>query len=265
MISRAVLVAALLLAGADDTIVKVIPLQHRTADDIVPLVLPLAGPDGTVSGLGTRLVVRARPAALAQIEESLKALDTPARMLWITVRQGLARSGSSRSAEASGSVTIRGGIVETRTSRTVVTGSLGRQSTSDSGTDVQRLQVLEGGRAFIRTGEAVPQPGVVVSGNPPVIVAGTTYTEASVGFYVVPRVAGDQVTLEIETAGDRPNDRGGIDVQRLQTTVSGRLGDWIELGAVVRDRASRTSEPLGVAQQQSVEERSVQVKVEEVR
>ena len=42
---------------------------------------------------------------------------------------------------------------------------------------------------------------------------------------------GDQVTLEIspfdDTAGRLP---GSVNVQRLVTTVSGRLGEWIALG-----------------------------------
>jgi hypothetical protein len=272
---------AFALAGgpalADDPVVKVMPLKHRTADDLIPVLLPLAGPDGSVTGLDTRLVVRARPAALARIEEAVRALDTPPRQLWITVRQGLARGATSRSAEASGRVGIGecttvvrpgsgpGGTttIEARRGRTVVTGSLGQQTTTDSGSDEQRLLVIEGGRAFIRTGESVPQPGVLVTGDPPLAVPGTVYAEAIAGFYVRPRLAGDVVTLEIEVAGDRPAGAGGVDTQRVRSTISGRLGDWIDLAGVLREATSLTAEPLGLQEDRVSERRSVQVRVDE--
>src|SRR5574341_2153174 len=77
----------------------------------------------------------------------------------------------------------------------------------------QRIQVLEGGHAFIATGQS--QPGVM---------GGTTYfRETASGFEVVPRLTGSGVVLEI--SAQRPT-------QGLVTSVTARLGEWVELGTI---------------------------------
>jgi hypothetical protein len=55
------------------------------------------------------------------------------------------------------------------------------------------------------------------------------------GFHVTPRVSGETVTLDvvsqraIPTGGLGP---GAAEVSKLSTTLTGRLGEWIELGGV---------------------------------
>jgi hypothetical protein len=59
--------------------------------------------------------------------------------------------------------------------------------------------------------------------------------DISSGFYATPRVSGDTVFLDISTQRAAPNagvGRGGADVSRLSSTVSGRLGEWIEIGGI---------------------------------
>lgn len=262
MLVLAFVLVAVGAARADDTVVEVIPLKNRSAEDVVPALQALAGPDGVVTAMGTRLVVRASPAALAQIKRVIEELDTPPRSLWITVEQSMDRAASARGAE----VEVRHGTsVERRTSRTVVTGSFATGRSEESGADVQRLRVLEGSRAFIRTGRAVPvaQAQVVPFDGSVAVVQGTAYQEADSGFYVVPRVSGDHVTLEISTRGDRLDEDGAIDVQRIETTVSGRLGEWMSLGGVGRRQDGRDSGILAGSGQQATESRTLRLKVEE--
>jgi hypothetical protein len=81
----------------------------------------------------------------------------------------------------------------------------------------------------------------------------------------VPRLSGDIVTLEILTSADRIDDSGRMAVQRLQTAVTGRLGEWILIGGIDK---TETATARGVAssdQAAASERRSVRVKVEEVR
>jgi hypothetical protein len=73
--------------------------------------------------------------------------------------------------------------------------------------------------------------------------------------------------LEISTAADtlqsgRP---GAVGVQRVQTVVTGRLGEWIELGAVDQQSAQRESEILGRSREVRRDQRRVLVKVDEIR
>lgn len=258
----AVLLAA--LAVADDTVVEILAVRNRPADDLVAVLAPLAGPDGSVTAAGSKLVVRARPEALAQVRRALTELDVAPRSLWISVRQG--RESTTTGSAVAGGVTVtrrddgRGGHTETRT---VVHGNAG-QST-ESGADSHSLRALEGRPAFIRIGREVPvAQAQVVPGNPPTVVEGTGYVSVDSGFWVVPRLSGDQVTLDILVAGDRI-DGAGIERQRVDSSVSGRLGDWIALGDVTRRRTAGERNPLGVTREASDESRTVYVKVEEVR
>lgn len=261
MAIRHAVLALLLTLGAswaDETVVEVIAVRNRPAESLVPVLLPLAGPDGVVTASGDRLIVRATPAALAAIQRVIRDLDVAPRALLITVQQRSERTASSATAQVSGT---RGG------SRTVATGVFAGGTSQGSGNDTQRLRILEGTRAFIRIGRAVPltQTQVVPSAGGAAVVQGTTYQEADTGFFVVARVSGEEVTLEISTTDDTIDDRGAMDVQRIRTTVSGRLGDWLTLGGLSRSRSERDSGVLSRGDARSAEERTVSLKVEEVR
>jgi type II secretory pathway component GspD/PulD (secretin) len=265
---------------ADDTVVKVIPLQSRAAADLVAVLAPMAGPDGSVTALDTRLVVKATPAALARIEEALRALDTPARSLLITVSMGRSAVASGRGAAVGGQVggggttvtvspSAQGGgtTVTTRTNRTVVTGAFGSQSASEAGDDTQQIRVLDGYPAFISRGRSVPinTVGVVPTPSGPALASGTTFAESGSGFYVRPRLAGDLVTLELWIENTRGDDRGTVAGSRAQTTVSSRLGDWVEVGEALREAQSRAKALLGGYQADASVESNIRVRVEEVR
>ena len=59
----------------------------------------------------------------------------------------------------------------------------------------------------------------------------TQLQDVSGGFYVVPRLQGDSVTLEILQYDDQVG-RGRVTTQRTGTVVRGRLGEWLALGGI---------------------------------
>ncbi len=244
-------------ARADETVLKVIPLRNRPAADLIPVLAPIAGPEGSVTGLDTRLVVRATPQALARIEALLTTLDTPPRSLVISVRQGVATTTAGQSAGV-------GGVVSTQ--RTVVTGAFGASSSTSSDDVTQQIRTLEGHPALIRVGRSEPYTSVGVVGTPsgPVATGGTVYAESGTGFHVVPRLTAGGVTLELwaeNTGGEGPIVVG----QDLRTTVSGALGQWIEVGGAMRQAEVRAREVLGASSRSFSEQRSVRVRVDESR
>jgi type II secretory pathway component HofQ len=82
------LAAALGTATAMAQDLEIIELQHRRAEDVIPIVQPLLDPGGVLSGVDDKLLVRTTPANLAQIREAVAAIDRPQRQLLITVGQG---------------------------------------------------------------------------------------------------------------------------------------------------------------------------------
>jgi len=271
-----VLAAWLLLAlGADETVVEVLTVRNRPASDLVAVLEPLVGPGGSVAALENRLVVKATPSALQQLREVVATLDVAPRALWITVRHASSSTADARGAGAAATVPVGGATVQvspdgasvtstTTRSRTRVTGAFGAASASETGAAVQRLQCLEGRPAFIRVGRAEPLPQAVVVAGPegPAVVSGTAYAEADVGFWVVPRLAGSVVSLELATSRDAFEASGAIGVRRTSGSVSGRLGEWIAVGGSSLQRDAQQRGLASRADASASSDWSVELRVE---
>ncbi len=144
---------------------EIIPLRHRTVEQVLPALQPLLEPGGTLSGSRGQLFLRASPANAAEIKQALAAIDRPARRLEISVRFDDALARERRGVEASGSLGRDG-------ARIGITADDARRAATER-VD-QRLQVLEGSHAFILAGQ-----------------------ELGSGFEVVPVLSGSEVNLEI--------------------------------------------------------------------
>jgi hypothetical protein len=253
--------STLLLAQQE---MEIIPLQHRTVDQVLPTLLPFVEPGGALSGMNNQLILRGSAKNRAQIKQALVAMDTPPRRLIIRVSQNRGGEGQQQAAEASLSVvgTQRGDA--SLNARTVDTRSLRDARTAQS------LQVVDGARAFIQIGQSLPLPlrqtvlgpkGVTMSDS-------VVYRDMGQGFYAVPRLAGDRVTLEISPQSETPNAAGGstlaINTQRLSTTVSGRLGEWIELGGSSQQESGSAHGQWSAGTNELRDRRSVWLQVEEL-
>jgi len=98
----------------------------------------------------------------------------------------------------------------------------------------QKIRTVEGYPAFLYTGQSLKLPSQNAAGD-----YYTVDAEALQGFYVTARLSGERVILTISTRNDhfdksdgQRNDEVVINTQHLSTTVSGRLGEWIDLGGI---------------------------------
>lgn len=272
------------LAGAQTT-VEVVPLKYRKSEQVIPVLQPLLGRDSSVTGFQNQLVIRATPAELAQVKRVLADIDTAPKRLLITVRQDADFDRDRREAELSGSIgndnaritvpgsrSQSGGNVVLRDGDDRLRGRVVDSQRSGSSSTQQSIHVLEGYSAFIRVGESRPVRSrqvvrTVVDGQiVDRVVEGTEYRNADTGFSVVPRVQGTMVTLDIDPQREvfESGRRGTVNTQRVVTTVTGRLGEWMDLGGVDESRSDGQSTLLGRSSSSSSERRGVQVKVEEV-
>lgn len=268
----AVALSWLAVAQAQQTVLEVIELNYRNADQVIPMLKPLLAPGGTISGMQNRIIVRTTPQNLAELRKVLDVVDAMPRKLLISVRQQSTASGTGSEAEVSGSigndrarVTVpgtgsnQGGTVVIRRADDQVRGQISQSQSAASDSSVQTLQVLEGNEAFIQIGQSVPVRSQSAPGSDTV-----QYRDAGTGFYVRPRVSGNQVTLSISTRRDSVADpnTGALNVQRVDTVVSGRLGEWLELGGIAQESVQRDS---GTVYRRSVsgqDDRRVLLKVE---
>lgn len=266
------------LAGrADSTVLEVIPLKHRTLDQVLPVIRPLAGPDGAVTGLNNQLIVRATPADMARIKSILDQIDTAPRRLLITVRQGAAGTSERGGAVLSGKTELGSGAAvalppdrgregaEVRTGAGLQARIYDSRSSREEGV-VQQLQTLEGSPALIQVGQSLPVPErtVMVGGQGATVVEGTRYQDVTRGFYVLPRVNGNMVTLDLMPQNNRPGPGGSIELQQVSTSVSGRLGEWIPVGGISDQGSSTTSGVGRYASRGTANASTIWVRVEEL-
>ena len=244
--------------GAQQSI-EIIELQNRPAAEIIPLIEPLLGPDDVVTGTGFRLIVRVAPATLSQLREVLSAFDAVPRNLTVSVRRGGVETARERE------VRLQGRIGDV----TVGDGSGSRiiyRQTNDRDSGVQTLRVLEGQTAFIHAGESIPvlrHGGIVLPGA--VIGPEIDYRDLERGFLVRPWATPDgRVRIDIQQVDERESRSGGgrIDFQRVDTVLSGGIGEWIRIAGVEHRRDSTERRVLGTRRDQGAGETEIHVRVD---
>lgn len=249
-------VLAPMVAICDDTAIEVLSIRNRPAADLVAPLEAVLGEEATVTAFNGKLIVRAPRRLLPEVRRLVAQLDFRPRSLRITVRQGRDLETRERSAGATIVAGPRGGAVG---------GHVAQGQETDVSHDVHHVRALEGTPAWITLDESVPVPAAVVAptAGGAAIVSGTTYHQVDRGFWVVARVAGEQVTLEIETALDEAHPGGVVETQGVRTSTSGRLGEWISLGGIAQQATARGSGILSIEQSKSSDLRTVEVRVDE--
>lgn len=264
----------LLLLGAGPLLaqqgLEVLPLQHRSVEEVLPVLRPLVEPGGSLSGMNNQLFLRASERNRAEIRKALAAMDVPARRLVIRVATDLSQTEQYRGGRVQGSLgndRVRIGNADTGGSNQVRAQVYDSRSAS-SGGGTQMVQTVDGGRAYIQVGTslAVPMRQVVLGPGGAVVSETVEYRDVGRGFYAEPRVRGDRVSVDISQQSDAPGRRGdaSIQVQRLSTTVSGRLGEWLQLGGTGQEASSRRQGTLSLSTSEVRESRGIWLMVEEL-
>jgi len=219
------------LALADTDRAEVLQIHSRPALDLVEVVRPLLGEHSGVVAYQDKLIVNGSAQEIARVRALLKELDRPARRLIIEVRldgEGSLSRQSLGYGLDSGNVRIGGPPPRSQASLRFEDA---RTRARDTG--LQRIQALEGRAALIRTGQSIPvhqrrQDYGYYRGPK----NETGYRELASGFYALPRIHGDQVTVEIYQRSDRSAGDGRFERQQASSVLRGGLGSWLSLGSI---------------------------------
>lgn len=228
---------------------KIISLQHSFASDLLPAITPMVGLDGTATGMNNQLILRAQPERMREIEALIEKLDAARVNRRITVSNSLQQDSQSSTFDASG--TVRSGNVTISNSRrTQNTGGrliVERNTSSTRQTGNQFINVLDGERAFISSGQIVPftQEWVSITRRYVQIERFTDWREVTTGFAVRPRTIGNQVELEITPRISSMNQQGFIDFNELSTIVSLNIGEWLDIGGTMQNKDEISRKILG--------------------
>lgn len=278
--------ALLLFAAPAWAELEVIALKHRSAEELLPIIRPLLDKNDVVSGMNNQLILRTSPKHLAEIKKLLKSLDVAPRRLMITVMQDVDSDTVKRLTEVSGSVGIgkdarvsvpesgdTGGLsVEAGQGRDKLRARIFSTRSLESDRKTQQLQVVDGNRAFVRSGQSVPVVQREVIQHPrggARIIDSTQYQQVDSGFYVLPRVNGESVTVEIIAQNDALVPDGSATpttrTQQASSIITGHLGEWLVVGGTGQQNGLDDGTVTLRSAARSQERRHVLIRVEEIK
>jgi type II secretory pathway component GspD/PulD (secretin) len=253
-----------------ETEFKIITLQHRFANDLLPIITPMVGAEGTATGMDNQLILRATPERMREIEATVAKLDAARVNRKITVKRDNNIQTQQERTEASGNVKV-GKVTVANNRRTPPNSGrvdIERSNSNSNQNSNQFISVLDGERAFIRVGQIVPftQEWVTITRRYVQIDRTTDWQEISTGFAVRPRTVGDPnnklVELEITPRISKFNSSGHIDFEDLKTTLRVTLGDWVDIGGTMQQNDEVSRKILGIQSVSSQQKSSLVVKVD---
>jgi len=274
------LVLVMLVSSVQAASIATIQLQHRPAEEIIPIVKPMLGADDAISGQGFRIFLRSSPQTLSQVKDMIDVLDIAAKTLQISVFQGNTRGLSTLGLDAniqveSGDAGIDigtdannssdgGGSITYSTNNG--SGSINSTSTRMRLEDnpVHQIRVTEGTEAYIETGEQIPYFSGTRWILPGTVAGGIEYKDVTTGFYVLARIHGDNVTLQVSPfKNSQGNARGGnIKTQYANTTITGRIGEWLLIGGATEQIKRSQSGTASYSSTQSRNNESIWIKTD---
>ena len=192
---------------ADQTILEVIHLKHRTTNEIIPLIDPFLDEQGALSGMQGKLIIRTTPENLREIKQLLNEIDNAPRRLVITVKQDVDSTTARSLLKLSGGIG-KGGTQVKIAGRTSNRGLISKNSLKvralnnqslKRDNNTQRIQMLDGGHALIHIGKSLPIPlrNTINTPQGTRVIESTEFRDATIGFIVAPSVSGNNVTLKV--------------------------------------------------------------------
>ena len=240
---------------------EVVQIKSRPAVSLVDAVRPALGQDGGVSAFHDKLILRGSPQQIANAKAIILELDRPARRLIIEVSQtGQINMDSNRVDYGLSTDNVSVGRVPPGRQAQI---GFQQAQTRARGDGLQRVQALDGQPALIMAGQSVPvyqgYQGIV--GHRVYQGFEVHYRDAERGFFALPRVHGDQVTVEIFQQADRPTADGYFATQRASTVLRGRLGEWLTLGSIGDSQDDRDQRIGTYATTRQSEDRQLSLRV----
>jgi type II secretory pathway component GspD/PulD (secretin) len=265
------------LSPADADEARIIQLKHRPANEVMPLIRPLLGPDDALSGMDFRLIIRTSERNLKEVERVLAQVDVARQRLRITVEQASAGDRATTSQSVTGEARIGDKARVTLPAKPPPQGGLivqkdglqyqaNRRTTAASNANTQTVMTMDGQHAYIRIGQSLPHVRriLALSRRQLVLIQDIELQDVTTGFDVLPRVHGDRVLVEItpRLSSLRNPTIGLADFQELSTTVETRLGEWLDLGEILENRGEVHRAILESASTTSGERRTVRLRIE---
>ncbi len=217
-----------------DNMIEVIPLKNRPASELQQIIAPLLDENDRIIADGNQLILKTERQHLANIQKLIHKLDKPLANLVITVIQSNTLSAHDLNQSANIHINLP--------DKSYLQGHYGNTQTVTDTDSRQIIRTVSGKPAIIKFGKSYPVYNISLwnyGNNQSAYSLDTDWIETTTGFIVIPRLSGNQVTLDIAPWSDRKNNNN-IDTQSASSTVQTKLGQWTELGAINQSEQSQT-------------------------
>ena len=251
------------LTFAAETIIEVIPVYNRPASEIQPLIRPMLESTDRAIADGSNLIVKTTPDRLNDIKKFINSLDTRVANLIITVIQS--RHTTAEELNAAARVKLNIPIDDLSTTSGRITGQYDQTQNQNINESTQTIRTSEGNTAYIKAGSAYPIQNVQIYNSGygyPAVSTSTGFIDATTGFAVTPRLAGQQAILDVSPWSGNANARGQIETQNARSTLRINLGEWVELGGIDETNQNSTYGNLANNRQTSENRLRILVKVD---
>jgi hypothetical protein len=216
---------------------EIFELKGKTLEEMIPMIQPFVGPEGSVTGMHNQLIVRTTSERMAEVRRILDQIDRPPRRLLIHLRETYPITASDDGVEFS---IDHEGVKIGRTEESGL--RLKQYETQQRDDSVRTLQTLEGSPTLILSGVSAP----FISGENyhpesyPGYRAEYRYRNIDSGFYATAHLIGDRVRIEITSHRENLQpDRQSVNKRESHNSVSGKLGEWIPLADLSTRRQQR--------------------------
>ena len=206
------LVISTSLSIAESMKIEIIPMKNRMVEEVIPIIKPLVVKGGTVTGMNNQLIVKTTPSNIQLIKSILIQIDNAPRKLLISVTRnnnnkfnneegGFSIKYDSKNINITSPDTGEKGIIvqNKNDDGDVIRYRKSHEETETRENNIFYVNTLEGNPAFINTGQLIPirnQTTVVTSGTV-VVQDNIEHRNVSSGFYVTPKLQGDNVVLKV--------------------------------------------------------------------
>lgn len=248
------------LAAPADLSNYVIPLHSRPAEELIPLLQPFLHPEGAIGGEGQKILLKTSEKNYRDLLQIVAEMDVSQRQLRISVTldQELAEA-ENRALAGTAPETANKPVLQDMQGRSY-------QTPRQEAPLVQQVQSQEGRWAKISSGESIPV-GQRTRNPDGTITESVTYKSVNSGFQVLPRLNGDRVTLFIipQLENMHPEGGGRIETRSAETTVSGKLNQWLLVGGKVAVEVTQPGSRVYSTAKRKSSNNPIYVKVEVVQ
>ena len=238
--------ALLLSSSVQADSITTIQLMNRPAADVIPIVEPMLAVDDVITGHGFKIFLRSSPETLAQVKDMIAAIDIAAKVLRISVFQGNSRD--LRKLGISGNIQIGGGNTnidigarQNSDDASSISGSTDSANGNISSTStrtrlidnpIHQLRVTEGTQGYIETGKQIAFFSGANWKRSKAAGSSIEFRDVTTGFYVLPRIHNNRVTLQVSPFKNSQSKSGAGDIDTLHanTTITGPIGEWLLIG-----------------------------------